>query len=115
MAKSATQVHPCGSTFPTPCPGHIDTMIQAYIQYCCCALGCGVTDHRVLGGPWPDWVAVDTFVSNTRALPSARPAVGALDSLLGCVQPIRHSFAYMFSAVAAWVGAGARRAVETTR
>ena len=63
----------------------------------------------------PDWVAVDSFVSNTSALPSDRPAVGALDSLLGCVKPIRHSLTYMTDIVAAWVGAGAGRAVETTR
>ena len=63
----------------------------------------------------PDWVAVDSFVSNTSALPSVRPAVVALDSLLGCLRTIRHSFAFIWSVVAAWVGAGARRAVEAVR
>ena len=63
----------------------------------------------------PDWVVVDSFFSNTSALPSARPAVGALDSLLGCVRPLRHSIVYVRSVVAAWVGAGAGRTVETVR
>ena len=63
----------------------------------------------------PDWVAVDSFVSNTMRLPSARLAVGALDSLLGYVQHICHSLKYMTDILAAWVGAGAGRAVETTR
>jgi hypothetical protein len=59
----------------------------------------------------PDWVAVDSFFSNTMRLPSARPAVGSLDSPIGCLQTIRHSFAFMWSVVVAWVGTGARRAV----